>query len=186
MLSVSKRLARGGLLVALAAIFSYLEALFPLPLGIPGLKLGLANVVIVFALYCYGWRTAFWVSLCRILLVSFLFANLAMAMYSLAGALFSLLVMALLRSCRCFSLWGVSMAGGVTHNLAQLLLASLLAGTKTIWAYGALLVPVGVLTGLLIALLFARSRRALVFLWAAPAAEPDLDQGRKILQEKKH
>ncbi|MBQ6808196.1 MAG: Gx transporter family protein [Firmicutes bacterium] len=161
MLSASKKLARGGLLVALAAIFSYVEVLFPLPLGIPGLKLGLANVVIVFALYAYGWSTACWVSLCRILLVSLLFANLAMAMYSIAGALASLLLMELLRRSRLFSLWGVSMAGGVTHNLAQLLVAAAVAGTAAIWSYALVLIPAGMLTGLLIALIVGRARLAL-------------------------
>lgn len=161
MRSASRKLARGGLLVALAAIFSYIEVLFPLPLGIPGLKLGLANVVIVFALYTYGWSTACWVSLCRILLVSLLFANLAMAMYSIAGALASLLFMELLRRSRLFSLWGVSMAGGVVHNLAQLLVAAAMAGTSSIWFYGVVLIPAGMLTGLLIALIVGRTRLAL-------------------------
>ena len=161
MQSASKRLARAGMLVALAAIFSYVEALFPLPLGIPGVKLGLANVVIVFALYAYGWSTACWVSCCRILLVSLLFANFAMALYSLAGALVSLLLMGLLRRSNRFSLWGVSMAGGVAHNLAQLAVARLMSGTAAIWAYGAALIPVGMGTGLLIALIVGRAGRAL-------------------------
>ena len=121
----TNKLGLSGVLTALAAIFSYVEALIPFSFGVPGIKLGLANVVIVFALYSIGPRFALLISVVRILVVSSLFGSPAIAMYSLAGALLSLAVMVPLQKTGKFSMIGVSMAGGVFHNIGQLVVAAL-------------------------------------------------------------
>lgn len=156
-----KHIARLGALVAMAAVFSYIEAIIPIPLGVPGIKLGLANVVTVFALAALGWRMALGISLIRVLLLSMMFGNLNMALYSLAGGLFSLLVMALLLKTKRFTLAGISMAGGAAHNIAQVGVAMLLSGTPAIFYYLAILIPVGMFTGTLIGLITGRCLRAL-------------------------
>lgn len=160
----SNYVARVGVLAALAAVCSYIEALIPIPLGIPGIKLGLANVVMVLALYSYGFGTALLISAVRIAVVSLLFGNPALALYSLAGALFSLLMMALLKKSGLFSMVGVSMAGGVCHNIAQVLVAALLAQVPALLSYLAILIPVGMLTGILIGLIVGRVEKPLAAL----------------------
>ena len=117
----SRGLARFALLVALAMVLSWLERMVPLSLAVPGVKLGLANLVVIFALYNLGPRQAAVISLVRVLLVTFTFGNAFSFAYSLAGAALSLLVMLLLRKTGKFSPPGVRNAGGVCHNTGQLL-----------------------------------------------------------------
>ena len=150
-----------GVLVALAAIFSYVEAIVPIPIGIPGVKLGFANIVTVFALYRMGFGSAFVICLMRILVVSALFANPTMAIYSLAGGIISLLVMQLFKSMKIFSIIGVSMAGGVFHNVAQVTVAVLVMETVGLYSYLAPLIIVGMITGIFIGVV---SDKALVHL----------------------
>ena len=107
----TKKLVLNSILVALSAIFSYVEAIIPIPLGIPGIKLGLANVVTVFALYRIGLSSAVLISAVRIIIVSALFANPMMALYSLAGAALSLTAMTILKRAKIFSIIGVCRAG---------------------------------------------------------------------------
>ena len=120
----SRRLARYALLTALAMALSWLESLVPLA-GVvpPGVKLGLTNLVVIFALYRMGLRDAAAISLVRVVLVAFTFGNSYSFAYSLAGAALSLAVMVLLKRSGKFSLLGVSVAGGVSHNIAQVLVA---------------------------------------------------------------
>ena len=115
-----------GVFTALALIVSYVEALIPFSFGVPGIKLGLANIVVVAALYMWGGTTALLLSVVRILLSGFLFGNMFAILYSLAGALLSLSVMALLKKSGRFSVTGVSIAGGVFHNIGQMMAAGLL------------------------------------------------------------
>ena len=136
-----------GVLVALAAIFSYIEMLIPISVGIPGVKLGFANIVTVFALYKIDFRSAFAVSLVRILIMSALFGNPTMALYSLSGGILSLFVMQGLKSSRIFSIIGVSMAGGVFHNVGQVSMAVLVMETVGLYSYLAPLIIVGMITG---------------------------------------
>lgn len=166
--SPSKRMALCGMLVATAAVFSYLEMLFPISLGIPGVKLGLANVAVVFALYRLDAKAAFAVSTVRLLLLALLFGNGAAFLYSAAGGLVSLLAMVLLRRFKRFSVYGVSMAGGVFHNIAQVTVAVLLAETKVIFAYLTVLIPVGMATGLLIGFISVKVLRNLKVLEVNP------------------
>jgi len=117
----TKRLALSAILVTLAMIFSYIEALFPLPVPIPGVKLGLANLVIIIAIYRLGFKYAFTINCVRIFVAGLLFTGLFGMMYSFAGGILSIIVMYLLYRTGWFSMVGISMAGGVAHNLGSLL-----------------------------------------------------------------
>ena len=131
-----KRLAYLGLCTSMAMILSWVEVLLP-PIysAIPGIKLGLPNIVIIFLLYRFGWKDAAAVSLVRICLVAMLFGTPMTLAYSIAGGVLSLLVMAILKRINIFSSIGVSVAGGVFHNIGQILMAVILLGTAEIAYY---------------------------------------------------
>ncbi len=145
-----KNVAVLGLCVALAMIMSYIESLFPLNFAVPGIKMGLANIVIIFLLYRVGFGAACVVSLIRVFLVSLLFGNVMMMAYSLAGAALSLVLMLMLKKSGKFSVIGVSIAGGVAHNAGQIIMAIILLGAKQIAYYLPVLVITGMATGVLI------------------------------------
>lgn len=149
----TKTVAFVGACTALALILAYVEAMIP-PLfpAVPGVKMGLPNIVIVFLLYRRGPIVAGAVSLIRIVLVSLLFGNIMALMYSLAGGILSLLVMVLLKRLHWFSAVGVSVAGGVTHNVGQVLVAMLLLKTAEIGYYLVILTVTGTIAGVLIGL----------------------------------
>ena len=146
----TKRLALMGLLTALGLIIGYIEFLIPIPLGIPGVKPGFANIVIVWALYSLGPWEALMINGMRIFLSGFLFGNFSMILYSLAGAAVSFLCMCLAKKSGLFSMTGVSMIGGVMHNMGQLLVAMVVLETVSLVYYGPVLLAAGVITGLLI------------------------------------
>ena len=141
-----------GVFTALALIFSYVETLIPIHFGIPGAKLGLANLVVVIVLYKAGWKDALLLSVTRIVLSGFLFGNLFGILYSLAGGLFSLGVMTIIKRRESFSMIGVSMAGGVTHNIGQLIVAMIVVETYQVGYYLPALMLAGLATGTLIGL----------------------------------
>lgn len=147
------------MLTAVAMILSYVESLLP-SVGIPGVKMGLANIAVIFALFRFGWKEAAALSLMRVVLVSLLFGSVGAMLYSLAGAVLSLAVMALLRRIDRFSTVGISVAGGVAHNAGQILMAMLILQTKQLLGYLPVLavsgIAGGVLTGLAAALLIRR------------------------------
>lgn len=145
-----KNVAILGLCVALAMIMSYIESLFPLNFAVPGIKMGLANIVIIFLLYRMGFGAACVVSLIRVFLVSLLFGNMMMMAYSIAGAVLSLGLMFLLKKSGKFSVVGVSIAGGVAHNAGQIIMAIILLGAKQIAYYLPVLAVTGTVTGVLI------------------------------------
>lgn len=147
--SKTSKIASSAVLTALALIFSYIEFLIPLPIPIPGIKLGLANVVVVVALYRLGTANALTVNVLRILLSGLLFGNVFGILYSMAGGLFSFLIMWLLKKTNWFSIVGVSMAGGVAHNLGQLSVAALAVSNAKIFYYFPPLLFAGMLTGIL-------------------------------------
>lgn len=155
----TKRLVLLAMLTAVAMILSYVESLLP-SIGIPGVKMGLANIAVIFALFRFGWKEAAALSLVRVVLVSLLFGSVGAMLYSLAGAVLSLAVMALLRRIDRFSTVGVSVAGGVAHNAGQILMAMLILQTKQLLGYLPVLavsgIAGGVLTGLVAALLIRR------------------------------
>ncbi len=158
---MNKRLARMAMLLALAVIMGYLEALIPVAPAIPGIKLGLANFVIVLVMYLFSIREAAVISVLRIILVGFLLSNMTMILYSFSGAVLSLTMMALIKRNPHFSLYGVSMAGGVMHNVGQLLVAGALMGFQAILWYVPFLLGAGLLAGLLIGFLVSISYRRL-------------------------
>lgn len=139
-----------GLLTALGLIIGYIEFLIPIPMGIPGVKPGFANIVIVWALYSLGPWEALMINGMRIFLSGFLFGNFSMILYSLAGAAVSFLCMCLAKKSGLFSMTGVSMIGGVMHNMGQLLVAMAVLETVSLVYYGPVLLAAGVITGLLI------------------------------------
>ena len=139
-----------GLLTALGLIIGYIEFLIPIPLGIPGVKPGFAYIVIVWALYSLGPWEALMINGMRIFLSGFLFGNFSMILYSLAGAAVSFLCMCLAKKSGLFSMTGVSMIGGVMHNMGQLLVAMAVLETVSLVYYGPVLLAAGVITGLLI------------------------------------
>ncbi len=152
----TKRAAYCAMLTALAMIFGYVEALIPFGFGIPGVKLGLANIVIVLALYILPAYQALAIQLMRIVLISFLFGNLSMMIYSLAGGILSFLVMCLLKRMKGFSVTGVSIAGGVSHNIGQLTVAVLVVQNLKIAFYFPALMLAGLVTGGVIGILADR------------------------------
>lgn len=141
-----------SMLTGFALMLSYVESLIPLTPGIPGIKLGLANLAVVLCLYLYGWMDALMVNVARVILTSLLFGNFYVVLYSLAGALVSFLAMTAAKRVSCFSMAGVSVCGGVLHNVAQLFVAMAMVRTiQVIWYLPWLLIA-GCVTGMLIGL----------------------------------
>ncbi len=145
-----KKISSSAALTSLALIFSYIEFLIPFSFGNTGIKLGLANVVILVALYTLGTSQAFLINVLRVLLSGLLFGNMFAVVYSFAGALTSFLTMMLLKKTERFSILGVSMAGGVAHNLGQIVIAALLIESTKIFYYFPVLLFSGMATGILI------------------------------------
>ena len=144
------RVAYFGVFTALALIFSYVETLIPFNFGIPGVKLGLANLIIVIALYKMKISEAYMLSIVRVLLSGFIFGNYFSIIYSLAGGLLSLTTMCLMKKKEGFSILGISMAGGVMHNVGQLIVAMLVVETFSVVYYVSVLLVSGLVTGLII------------------------------------
>lgn len=149
----NKKTAYLGLFAAVAIIFGYVESLIPFFAGIPGIKLGLANLAVLFILEKYTWREAAFVSAIRIIVIGFLFGNMFTIIYSLAGAALSLTIMTLMKKISGFGILGISVAGGVSHNIGQLIVAALIVENTSLLYYAPLLLISGVVTGLLIGIL---------------------------------
>lgn len=155
------RVAHCGILIALALIFSYVEALVPISVGVPGVKLGLANLVVLFGLTFLRPGEVLAISLARILLSGFLFGNGISILYSLCGGLLSFAVMCLMLRAKGFSMTGVSIAGGVSHNIGQILCAAFIVRSAKLLWYLPVLIIAGVIAGFLMGILFSAVRRAL-------------------------
>ena len=151
----NKRIAYFGLLIALAFIFSYIESLIPINFGVPGIKLGLANLVVMVTLYVFGIGEAAVISLIRILLAGITFGNMAAMIYSLAGGVLSLAVMIIARKTDKFSPTGVSVLGGVFHNVGQIIVAIIVLETTRLVYYLPVLMVSGIVAGIIIGLLTA-------------------------------
>jgi heptaprenyl diphosphate synthase len=149
----TKQIAQYGLLIAMAMILSYVEAQIPAFFAVPGMKLGLTNVVVLYALYCMGDKSALMINFIRIFLVSMLFGNGISIAYSIAGGLLSGLVMIILKKTRKFGIVTVSIAGGVAHNIGQILVAMYLLEVTAIAWYLLILWFTGIASGLLIGVL---------------------------------
>ena len=140
-----------ALCTSLALLLSYVEMLVPVLIqGVPGIKMGLANIVVVFVLYKFGARDAAAVSAIRVLAAVLLFGSVVSLLYSLAGALFSFLVMLLLKQTGRFSEIGVSTVGGIAHNAAQIFVAAVMFDVPQIWYYMPILVLTGTVSGILV------------------------------------
>lgn len=159
----AKQVALMGLLIALAMALSWVELLVPLSVTVPGVKLGLANLAIIFALYRLGNRAAWSLSLLRVFLVTFTFGNAYSMWYSLAGAVLSLSVMMLLRRTGRFSLLGVSVAGAVSHNLGQIAVAAVVLGSASMVYYLPVLLVSGTVAGICIGAVAATLVRRIQF-----------------------
>ena len=146
----SRRVAVLGLLASLAIILGYVESLIPIGIGVPGIKIGFANMVIVAVLYFDGAVSSLIISVIRVFLIGFMFGNMSSIIYSLAGALFSLFVMWGLKKFDRFSIVGVSAAGGASHNAAQIAVASVLLETTGIFYYLPVLFVFGIISGIII------------------------------------
>ena len=148
--TLAYNISLSAVLAALALIFSYVEVLIPFNFGIPGIKLGLSNLIVLIALYKLGGRYAFTVNVTRILLSALLFGGVSALMYSMAGGLLSFVVMYLLMKTGIFSPVGVSMAGGVFHNVGQLTVSALVVETAKVYFYMPVLLISGMVTGILL------------------------------------
>ena len=147
---MKRKTAYLGLFAAVAIIFGYVESLVPVFTGIPGIKLGLANLAVLFILDRYSFKEAALVSVVRILVIGFMFGNLASIMYSLAGGLLSLAVMLILKKTDKLSILAVSVLGGICHNIGQLIVAILVVENLKLIFYVPVLLISGFVTGLLI------------------------------------
>lgn len=156
---MKKRVTYLGVLLAFALILSYVESLIPFYFGIPGVKLGLANLAIVLVLYMYGIKDAFLLNLMRVLLAGFMFGNMFMILYSLAGAVCSMGSMYLFKKTDRFSILGVSMSGGIFHNIGQVAVAVFVTQTAGVVYYLPVLLISGVVTGWCIGILAGRMLR---------------------------
>ena len=149
-----KNIALLGLLTSVAILLSYVELLLPPVISaIPGIKMGLANVVVLFALYRLGTARAVAVSAVRLAVVTLLFGNLMMLLYSVGGAVLSLAVMAVLKKMDFLSLIGVSVAGAICHNLGQVLVAMVMLGTAEIGYYMIALTVSAIVSGIAVGIL---------------------------------
>ena len=147
---MKKSVAYLGVFLALAMILSYVEAILPFAIGIPGVKLGLANLVTVLMLYLIGWREALCVSVLRIVLTGILFGNLVSICYGLAGGLLSFVLMFILIRINRFHVVTVSICGGIIHNMGQLIVAGFLVSSYHVIYYMPVLLIAGFVTGALI------------------------------------
>ena len=161
--TIARKVASSGLLLALAVLFGYVEAIIPVPMPVPGMKLGLANIVIVTILYLAGWKEAIVISALRVLIIGFLFGNLFSISYGLAGTALSILGMVLIRKTGRFSVVSVSALGGVLHNCGQILVATLVViGFPWKWYLPVLMLAglgAGIVTGFLNRLIVPRVKR---------------------------
>lgn len=149
----TKKIAFIGLMASLAIVLSYVEFLLPpISSAFPGIKIGLPNIAIIFALYRFGTKEAASVSAVRLAVSTLLFGNVMTLAYSLAGATLSLVLMSLLKKIDFLSTVGISVVGGVSHNIGQIAVAVLLLGRLEIAYYLLVLIITGTVAGILIGL----------------------------------
>lgn len=146
----AKKTAYCAMLTALAMILNYIEALIPFSIGVPGVKIGLSNIVTVAGIYFLppGW--VFMALILKVTLVSFLFGNMSMLIYSMAGGILSFLTMTAVKRFKCFSMVGVSIAGGVSHNIGQLIVAALAVESAAPFLYLPVLLATGAAAGVVV------------------------------------
>lgn len=151
----TRKVVHMGMLIALAMVLSFIESQIPAFIAVPGIKLGLANIAVVFALYSLGFREALGVSLIRVVLSAILFGSVLSGLYSAAGAILSLLGMALLKKSGFFGTVGVSVSGAVLHNLGQIGIACFILRTQALVYYLPFLILSAVVSGVVIGIVSA-------------------------------
>lgn len=145
-----KKISYLGTLVALALTFSYFERLIPSFIPVPGIKLGLSNIVVLITMYLTSNKDAFFLSFLRILLVAILFGGVSSFIYGLSGGMLSFFFMSLFKRLKIFSIVGVSVIGGISHNLGQIVIAIYVVDNLKLIYYMPILIISGTITGILI------------------------------------
>lgn len=153
MSSRTKKIVLLSVSTALAMIFSYIESLIPFYFGVPGMKLGLANLLIVLIMFTIGEGYALLINLLRIALTALLFTNIYSFVFSIAGALLSFLLMVIIKRLFRLSVLSVSLFGAIAHNAGQLIAAAVLVKEYAILYYLPALLLAGAVTGFLIGLM---------------------------------
>ena len=151
----TKKLTVMAMTTAVAMILSFVESQIPAFVAVPGVKIGLANIAVVFALYRLGWKEAVAISLIRVVLVSMLFGSIASLFYSLAGAVLSLTGMGLLKKTGKFTEMMISVTGGILHNIGQIGMACLILETAALRYYLPFLLISGIIAGIVVGILSA-------------------------------
>ena len=157
----AKDIALSGLLVALMLLLGFIETLIPFPSIVPGIKIGLSNSVLLYALYIFGNRRTFLLMVLKVVLSGLLFGGVSAMMYSLAGGILSVLVMILMRKIPQMGIVGVSVSGAVAHSAGQVLMAMLVLQTDKLFYYMAFLSAISVATGLATGILAGMVLRSL-------------------------
>lgn len=151
----TKNIAKIGMMVAVAFVLSYIESMLPLNFGVPGIKAGFSNIVVIFALFNFNPLTTFCIAVVRIVLCGFTFGSLSGMLYSLAGGILSFLVMLILKKTQKFSIYGISIAGGVFHNIGQILVAAVILQNRLILYYLPFLILGGIIAGTIVGIIGA-------------------------------
>ena len=151
--NAARKTALYGILIALAMVMSFIESLIPIPLPVPGVKIGLANLVTIAGLYLVGIPGTICVTVLRVVLIGFTFGNPYSMIYGLSGSFLSLFVMALAKRYRLFSHVGISILGGVFHNIGQMVFASVIVQTMGVFVYLPTLLTAGCIAGAVIGIL---------------------------------
>lgn len=149
----TKNIAKMGMMVAVAFVLSYVESMLPLNFGIPGIKAGFSNIVVIFSLFTFNSVTTFGIAVVRIILCGLTFGSLSSMLYSLAGGILSFLIMLLLKKTKKFSIYGISVAGGVFHNVGQILVAMAVLKTNLLLYYLPFLLLAGVIAGIIVGII---------------------------------
>lgn len=155
-MKTSKKISYCAMLVALAMIFSYVESMIPINFGIPGVKIGIANVVTVFGIYFLNSGSVFLIVFLRILLIGFMFGSGMSILYSLAGGMLSLIIMLFMKRAGIFSVIGISIGGGIAHNVGQIAVAACVVQNLKLIYYLPVLLISGVITGWLVGIISSR------------------------------
>jgi len=144
------RITELGMLLALALVFSYFESLIPVFVAVPGVKIGLANIVTILLLYRTNWKNVMMFMTVRVLLAGFLFSGVSGIIYSFAGGFCCIIIMSILKHFPHFSLVGVSITGAICHNLGQIIVAVFVMENVHILYYLLVLCISGAISGLLV------------------------------------
>lgn len=163
----TRQITELGLLLTVSLILAYLESLLPVIIAVPGVKLGLANVVTMLVLYYSGGKRAFFFMILRVVLTGILFSGISGIIYSFAGGICCIGIMCIAKRCSFFSIMGVSMAGAVAHNFGQILIAWIIMENARILYYFPILCVSGVITGIIVGFVSASLLRQInkIFPW---------------------